>query len=221
MVVASASPARVGQAPLSIEIVSDFVCPWCLIGTRRLELALEELPDVPTTWTHRPFLLDPNTPAEGVDLRERLRRKYGDPEPLFRRVEVAARESGIALDFEKVRRGVPTLRAHTLSRSAIEKGTQRTFVRDVFEAYFVEGRDISAMDVLLDISSRHGFDREEALGLLESPRAIDETREEARAAAEGGITGVPFVVIDQRFAVPGAQSPDVFKRAVERAVGSR
>lgn len=218
---ASASPAPLGAHPLPIEIVSDFVCPWCLIGTRRLELALASLPELTTSWTYRPFQLDPSTPPEGVDLRDRLRRKYGDPEPLFRRVEVAARESGVELDFEKVRRGVSTLRAHTLARVAIEKGTQRAFARDVFEAYFVEGRDISAMDVLVEVSSRHGFTREEAIQVLESPDALDQTREEARAAAEAGITGVPFVVIDQRFAVPGAQPPDVFKRAVERALASR
>ncbi|MBL9026924.1 MAG: DsbA family oxidoreductase [Myxococcales bacterium] len=211
--------AEPSSRPLSIEIVSDFACPWCLIGTRRLEIALASLPDVAASWTYRPFLLDPSTPAEGVDLRDRLRRKYGDPEPLFRRVETAAKESGIALDFDKVRRGVPTLRAHTLSRLAIDKGTQRALARDLFDAYFLEGRDISAMDVLLELAQRHGFSRDETLEALESPSELDQTREEARAAAEAGITGVPFVVIDQRFAVPGAQAPEMFRRAIERARG--
>ena len=198
-------------------MVSDFVCPWCLIGTRRLEIALESL-GVETTWVYRPFLLDPTTPPEGVDLRDRLRRKYGDPEPLFRRVEAAAKESGIDLDFARVRRGVPTLRAHTISRLALGRGTQHALARDLFEAYFLEGRDISAMDVLLEIAGRHGFSRAETLEVLESPTELEQTREEARAAAEAGVTAVPFVIVDQRFAVPGAQPPDVFRRAVERAL---
>lgn len=198
-------------------MVSDFVCPWCLIGTRRLEIALESV-GVETTWVYRPFLLDPSTPPEGVDLRDRLRRKYGDPEPLFRRVETAAKESGIDLDFARIKRGVPTLRAHTISRLALAKGTQRALARDLFHAYFLEGRDISSMDVLLEVAGRNGFSQEETLEALESPVELEETREEARAAAEAGVTGVPFVIIDQRFAVPGAQSPDVFRRAVERAL---
>ncbi len=203
---------------VDIEIVSDFVCPWCLIGTRRLEQALEAMPEVEAGWTYQPFMLDPTTPPEGVDLRERLRRKYGDPEPLFRRVEAAARESGIELDFERVRRGVSTLRAHTLSRAAIERGTQRALVRDLFVAYFVDGRDISAMDVLLELGSRHGFSQAEVLALLESPAELQTTREDARAAAEGGVTGVPFVVVGRRFGVPGAQPPEVFQRAISRAL---
>lgn len=203
---------------VNIEIVSDFVCPWCLIGSRRLEMALEGMPEVEASWTYQPFLLDPTTPPEGVDLRDRLRRKYGDPEPLFRRVEAAARESGIELDFEKVRRGVSTLRAHTLSRAAIDRGTQRAFARDLFIAYFVEGRDISAMDVLLEIAGRHGFARDEALAVLESPTELHETREEARAAAEAGVSGVPFVVVGQRYSVAGAQPPDIFQRAIARAL---
>lgn len=203
---------------LDIRVVSDFVCPWCLIGTRRLEIALEGEKDVSPTWTYEPFLLDPSTPEEGADLRDRLRRKYGDPEPLFRRVEAAARESGIALDFSKIRRSVPTLRAHTLSRHAVAKGTQRAFAKDVFEAYFVHGRDISAMDVLIDVAGRHDLPEKEALAILESPAELAQTRDEAAASAESGITGVPFVVVGGKFAVPGAQPPDVFRKAIRRAL---
>ncbi len=203
---------------LDIRVVSDFVCPWCLIGSRRLEIALEDQTDVAPTWTYEPFLLDPSTPEEGADLRDRLRRKYGDPEPLFRRVEAAARESGIELDFSKIRRSVPTLRAHTLSRHAVAKGTQRAFAKDVFEAYFVHGRDISAMDVLLDVAGRHQFPEKEALAILESPAELARTRDEAAAAAESGITGVPFAVVGGKFAVPGAQPPDVFRKAIRRAL---
>lgn len=204
---------------LRIDVVSDVVCPWCLIGSRRLELALAELPEVEATVTYRPFMLEPGAPPEGRDLREHLRRKYGDPEPMFQRVEVVAREVGIPLDFGKVRRMVPTLRAHTLSARAIDKGTQRALMRDLFEAYFLEGRDVSAMDVLLELGARHGFSRDEVIALVEDPAALAATRDEALAASRSGVSGVPFVIFDERLAVSGAQPVATFKAAITRALG--
>ncbi len=208
---------------LSIEIVSDFVCPWCFIGKRRLELALASRPEVKAEWSYRPFLLDPATPEAGADLRERLLRKYGDPEPLFRRVENAAKENGIDLDFSKIRRSVSTVRAHTLSRHAIAKGTQRALVESLFTAYFMEGRDISAMDVLVELAEKAGFEPAECITLLESPRELQETREAAAEAAEQGVSGVPFTVMAkpgsaQHFAVSGAQAPEMFGKAIDRAL---
>ena len=210
-------------APLRVEVVSDFVCPWCFIGKRRLELALASRPEVTAEWSYRPFLLDPATPEAGADLRERLLRKYGDPEPLFRRVENAAKENGIDLDFSKIRRSVSTVRAHTLSRHAIAKGTQRALVESLFAAYFLEGRDISAMDVLVELAGKASFDEAECIALLESPEELSETRAAAAEAAEQGISGVPFTIVEkpgqgQRFAVSGAQAPEVFVRAIDRAL---
>ena len=98
--------ATAPRSRLRVEVVSDVVCPWCLIGTRRLELALAAAGVADADVEFRPFLLDPATPPEGEDLRGRLRRKYGNPEPMFARVEAAARQSGIELDFAKVRRAV-------------------------------------------------------------------------------------------------------------------
>lgn len=210
---------------LSIDIVSDVVCPWCFIGSRRLELALAELPDVEARITFRPFLLDPGTPAEGVDLRDRIRQKYGDPEPLFRRVETAAKDSGVVIDFTKVRRGVPTLRAHTLLRRAAlredgdgEGWAQADLARSLFHAYFAEGRDVSAFDVLIDLGVAHGFDRAEVIAMLESPTELEATRDEAATALARGISGVPFTVIGGRYALSGAQPPELFKRTIERAL---
>lgn len=204
---------------LHVEIVADIVCPWCFIGTRQLEIALESLPTVDADVVYRPFLLDPRAPSEGVDLRETLRRKYGDPEPLFRRVEHAAQAVGLAIDFEKIRRGVSTVRAHTLLRAALPKGTQRSLARAFFDAYFAEGRDVSAFDVLVELGVTHGFEEPEVVALLEDPRELGATRTEAAEAAARGVTGVPFTLIGHQVAVPGAQGADAFRRAVERALG--
>lgn len=208
------------MSQLSIDIVSDIVCPWCFIGARRLDQALASLPEpVEATVVYRPFLLDPSTPPEGEDLRERLARKYGmDPDRMFGRVESAARESGIPLDFGKVRRSVSTARAHTLLRLALEKGTQRALAGALFEAYFLEGRDVGEIDVLADVAAQHGFTVDEAEAKLRDPAELARTREEAGAVAAQGVQGVPFFVFRRRFAMSGAQTPEVFRAAIARAL---
>lgn len=208
------------MASLPVDIVSDVVCPWCFIGDRRLDLAIGSLPGpVDVSVTYRPFLLDPTTPPEGVDLRERLRAKYGaDPERMFATVEAAARSSGIALDFAKVRRTPSTVAAHTLLRKAIDKGTQRALVKALFAAHFLEGRDVGDPSVLAAIGARHGFDADEVTRLVRDEEELRRTREECAELAAGGIRGVPFFVFDGRLAVSGAQAPEVLRGAVERAL---
>jgi predicted DsbA family dithiol-disulfide isomerase len=204
---------------LSIDVVSDVVCPWCLIGTRRLELALEAFPDVSADVRYHPFLLDPSTPEGGVDLRERLQRKYGvAPERMFAHVEAAARESGIELDFTRVTRAVPTTRAHTLLRHALERGTQRGLAKALFEAYFVEGRDVGSEEVLVELATAHGFTTDEALALLHDDAELRATRDEAAGMAAQGIDGVPFFILGGRLAFSGAQPVEVMQRAIERAL---
>lgn len=204
--------------PLSIAIVSDVVCPWCLIGTSRLEKALEAFPDLDVDVSYLPFLLDPTTPPEGADLREGLKKKYGgDPDAMFGRVEAAARETGLALDFAKVRRSVNTVKAHTLLRHARAKGTQRALAKALFGAYFLEGRDVGSESVLLELATAHGFAQAEAEALLHDDAELAATREEAAGMAAQGIDGVPFFILGDRLAIPGAQPVEVFRGALERA----
>ncbi len=198
----------------TIDVVSDFVCPWCFIGARRLDDVLARS-GTDARVSHHPFLLDPTIPLEGVDLRDRLRQKFGrDPTPMFAHVESAAREAGIALDFGKIRGYPSTLRAHAIVARAEEKGTQRALARALFEAYFLEGRDIGALDVLGDVASRHGFDREEAVAIASDAVALDRARAEAADAAAQGVDGVPFFVFDGRVAFSGAQPVAIFERAL-------
>jgi predicted DsbA family dithiol-disulfide isomerase len=205
---------------LDIDIVSDVICPWCFIGSRRLEQALEPAPaGVAVDVTYRPFLLDPSTPKGGADLRDRLRAKYGmDPEKMFANVEAAARASGIPLDFAKVRRTPSTLPAHTLLRHAIDKGTQPALARALFEGYFLEGRDIGDVDVLAAIAGGHGFEADEAIRIVGDEAELAMTRAEAGEAAASGVRGVPFFVLGGRLAVSGAQPTDVLRGAIARAI---
>jgi predicted DsbA family dithiol-disulfide isomerase len=205
---------------LTIDIVSDVICPWCFIGVRRLDQALESLPEpVEAKVGFHAFLLDPSIPAGGADLRERLRAKYGvDPDKMFGRVEAAARESGIPLDFSKVRRTPNTVAAHTLIGHALEKGTQRALARALFQAYFLEGKDIGDPLVLGDLAAAHGFERDDAIRLATDASELARTRAEASAAAARGITGVPFFVFGGRVGVNGAQSAEVLRGAIGKAL---
>jgi predicted DsbA family dithiol-disulfide isomerase len=210
--------------PLSIDVVSDIICPWCFIGTRRLDqaLAARDASAAPVTVTYHPFLLDPSIPAAGVDLRERLRTKYGaDPETMFARVEGAARESGIPLDFAKVTRTVSTVGAHTLMRHAIPKGTQAALGAALFDAYFLKGLDVGQEGTLAELAATHGFAHDEALSLVRDEAELSRTREEASAWARKGIQGVPFFIFDGRLAVSGAQPVAVLAGAIERATSEK
>ncbi|MFO0668976.1 MAG: DsbA family oxidoreductase [Polyangiaceae bacterium] len=205
-----------------VEVVSDVVCPWCFIGTANLEAALRSRADVPVDVVFRPFMLDASTPAAGDDLRARLRAKFGaDPEPMFRRVESVARAAGLPLDFEKVRRWPSTLGAHTILRhvgaTSAGHAAQRALAKAFFEAYFLEGSDIGAIEELVRIAAAHGVSDADARAWITDPAELEATREAALAEARRGVRGVPFFVFAGRYAVSGAQPPEVLAAALDRA----
>jgi predicted DsbA family dithiol-disulfide isomerase len=202
---------------LEIELVSDCVCPWCYVGSVRLDRVLADDPDPPAV-VHRTFFLDPHTPEEGVDIADMLRRKYGiDPRVAWDRVEGAARESGLTLDLTKQKRQWPTLRAHTLLRHAAERGTQRELARALFRANFDDALNINAPRVLAERGEQHGFKGDEVVTLLGNATELEATRAEAETATAAGIRGVPFFVFDGRLAVSGAQRESVLQEALNRA----
>lgn len=200
---------------------SDFVCPWCLIATQRLERVLDDLGMVATTVIrYRPFMLDPHTPVEGKSIPEELRKKYGrDPEPMQRRVEVEARAAGIRLDLAKQTLFLPTVRAHTLMRhTAVEN--QHAFAKDLFEAYFLEAENIADPVVLAELALPHGHTAAEVARLCEEERELAATKREAEMPARMGIHGAPFFIINGSLAISGAQSEDVFRRALQQSIAT-
>lgn len=201
---------------LDVEIVSDVVCPWCYIGEKRLADAIEKSGlEVNVHFT--PFLLDPSTPEEGADLRDRLRAKYRmDPDVMFKRVEEAAHESGLPLDFSKVRRSVNTIRAHTLMRHAVAKGTQVALGKALFEGYFVKGEDMGQVNELVAIAVQHGFTESEAKALLADDAELEETRQVAREQVERGVSGVPFFILGERYAISGAQPVELLAKVLKQ-----
>lgn len=210
------------EREVSVEVFSDVVCPWCYIGTERLERVRNEPGEGTTLRVEmQPFLLQPGVPPEGVDLGEMLKKKYGgDPAAMFASVERVAKESGVPLDFSKVKRMYSTLGAHVLLRHAAAKGTQWELARALFRAYFVEEKNISDPDVLADLGARHGFARDEARALVVDNAELSRVRIEAQEAAQAGIRGVPFFVFDQKVAVSGAQPEEVLRTAVAKVRAS-
>jgi predicted DsbA family dithiol-disulfide isomerase len=198
----------------TIDLFIDIVCPWCFIGTERLERVLRSEPE-PVVVKHHPFLLDPATPPEGVNVQEHLRKKYGgDPLRMFATVEAAARVSGIPLDLKLQPNSYPTLAAHTLIRHAEAKGTERAFVLGLFRGYFLEAKNIGDANVLAALAAPHGFSPDEVLALVGDSAELAQTRSDAQEAAEGGVRGVPLFIFDGRRVLSGAQPEEVLRSAL-------
>jgi predicted DsbA family dithiol-disulfide isomerase len=207
-----------------IDVISDVVCPWCFIGKRRLESALElmrgrsdQAPDVEIVW--HPFQLNPDLPAEGIDRSEYIARKFGSrAQDIYGRVSAVGRSVGIDFAFERIVRQPNTVAAHQLIAIAQDEGRQEEMVETLFQAYFLEGVDLTRTDNILTLAERAGLPRETARSALE-----DDARRQAVAAADHqaralGVTGVPFFIFDRRLAVSGAQEPEVLVRAISEAV---
>jgi predicted DsbA family dithiol-disulfide isomerase len=205
---------------LKIDVFTDVVCPWCLVGSARLDKAIAALPpDIEVDVENHPFYLDPTTPAEGVVVADMLRERYHrDPKEMWARVEAEASKTGIALDLSQQPRMFPTAKAHTLTRLARPLGTQHQLANAIASAYFLDRRQINDDEVLADLAAAHGFARAEALRLINDPRELALTERLAHEAAEQGINGVPFFVFGNRYAMSGAQPQEVFAMAFDKTL---
>jgi predicted DsbA family dithiol-disulfide isomerase len=207
--------------PLKIDFVSDVSCPWCVIGLRSLEQALERTGAGATADIHfQPFELNPQMGPEGQDIAEHLAQKYGSTREQLVRNQEAIRARGAALgftfDMSKRSRVYNTFDAHRLLHWAELEGQQLALKRALFAAYFTEGRDPSDREALIDIATHAGLDPVRAREILESDRYADEVRERARFYAERGIQAVPSVIINDKYLIQGGQPVEVFEQALRR-----
>ena len=203
-----------------IDVVSDMVCPWCYLGKARLDLALAEILDevsVDVNW--RPYRLNPDYPPEGVDQKAELEKKLGGKEKVEQAHEMLTqlgKEVGINFDFDAIKVGPNTLDAHRLSLWAHAEGRefQDKVTTALFKANFEEGRNIGDHEVLADIAEQAGMNREVVTRLLASDADKDTIVAEIDAAQQMGVAGVPFFILDQKYAVSGAQSKEVLINAL-------
>ena len=204
-----------------IDVVSDVVCPWCYVGKHRLEAALALRPDVETEIHWRPYFLDPRGPREGMARVDYLSRKFGSDErirPAHERLSRLGREEGIAFHFEKIARQPNTLDAHRLIGWAEETGHAAPVVEKLFSLFFAEGADLTQVETLLLAAAAGGLDAEAVRRDLAGERDAAAVDKAATSAAEAGISGVPFFIFNNRFAVAGAQTPDMLAEAMDKTL---
>lgn len=206
--------------PVHIDIVSDVMCPWCYIGKRRMEKALELASDVSVTIQWRPFQLDGTLPAEGKDRQQYLNEKFGGADQarnIYARIEEAGKLEGIPFAFDKITKSPNTLNCHRLLRWAAREGVQNALSEELFRLYFIEGADLTRSETLIQAAKTVGMEPERVAELLASAEDSDETKGEIQAAHQMGITGVPCFIVDNRYALMGAESSeriaDVLKKA--------
>jgi len=207
---------------LAIDVWSDIVCPWCAIGKRRLEVALEGFPhkdDVEVTW--HAFELDPKAPKlqEG-DNATRLGQKYGrsraEALAMMKNVEDTAAKDGLEFHLTTARSG-NTFDGHRLIHLAGERGVQGAVKERLLRGYMTDGEAIGDHEVLVKLSVEAGLDEAEVRAVLKSDRYAKEVREDEQAARSLGVNGVPFFVLANKYAVSGAQPAEVMRRALDQA----
>ena len=221
---------------IQLDVVSDVMCPWCYIGKRRLEQALAELDretsgdgdgdgggdgiEVELRW--RPFQLDPTLPQEGRDRREYLETKFGGPEranEIYERIRQAGLEEGLEFNFDAIEVSPNTIDAHRVIRWASNEGQeiQDKLVERLFKDFFMEGAHLGKHEVLVEAAREAGMDESIVAALLATDQDREAVSQEIAVAQQMGVTGVPCFIIDNKYAVMGAQPAEQIVGAIKQA----
>lgn len=209
---------------IQIDIVSDVMCPWCIVGFRQLEKALGMVGAGAYIRWH-PFELNPAMPPEGQNLAEHITEKYGStPEQSAQNRKMLTdlgASLGITFNFSDDSRIVNTFAAHQLLGWAQSQGLQHPLKMALFEAHFAEGRDVSDAEVLLDVAEAVGLDRAAAADVLESGSQAEETRAHQQFWTSRGISGVPSMVFDGRYLLTGAQGAETYAQMLTKVISEK
>ncbi len=208
-------------AALHVEVIADFVCPFCFLGKRRLDQALKAVKGpAETSWY--PFQINPEIPAEGQPFEEYLTNRFGSPanvEPVLEHIAEDGRSEGIDFRFDRIRHVPNTLPVHQLMQLAETIGADQTALAEaLMSAFFEDGRNIGSRDELIDIARTHGISSDEAIKAMTSERIrqIVLTREgQVRAS---GLSSAPGFLLNRRLLVVGAQSTENIVNAFDRAM---
>src|SRR5688500_756070 len=206
---------KIQQKPaLKISVISDVVCPWCYIGKRRLEKAIDKLSDkYDFEVEYFPFELNPGMPEEGQDQKAYLVDKFGGEEryhQLTGHVSKIATDEGLEFDYDAQAKSPNTRKAHRLIQLAREDGKQLQLVEALFKAYFTDGIDLTQDENLIGLAVQSGMPREKVTEFLKTDVGAAEVEMAERQWQSAGVTGVPFYVIDNKYGVSGAQSAESF-----------
>ncbi|MCM3442251.1 DsbA family oxidoreductase [Metabacillus halosaccharovorans] len=207
---------------MKIEIWSDFVCPFCYIGKRRLELALEQFPHKDQVQIeYKSFELDPHAPTHSEQgIYEALAAKYGSTVEQMKQMNKGliqqAAELGLSFEFEGMK-PTNTFDAHRLSKYAKTIGKDKEITEKLLSAYFTKSKNVGDIDTLVEVALEAGIEREKALEVLSNKTSYEEeVRNDQSLAKQYGIQGVPFFLLNQKYAISGAQSPETFAGALQK-----
>lgn len=208
---------------ITIDIVSDVSCPWCIIGYKGLEKALENLEGkVSAEITWQPFELNPQMPPEGQEINEHLMEKYGISPQQVEQNRDAIKQRGLTVGYEFGNRGggriYNTFDAHRLLHWAKDKGKQTDLKLALFDLYFKEKGNPSDHQQLLDVVERIGLDRQEAQQILESDNLEQDVRNQQNRYLQAGISSVPAVIVNNKHLISGGQPADVFEQALKQII---
>ena len=203
----------------SLDILSDPICPWCYIGKVKLDRALAQRPEHGLDIFWRPYQLNPQMPAAGMDRTEYLETKFGGPErarAIYGQIRDAAIATGLPVDFDKITRTPNTFDAHRLIRWSRSDGHQQAVVDSLFARYFERGEDIGDRSVLMDVAAEVGMDADVLMGLFDADADRDLLTGEEAMAREMGVSGVPTFIVGQKFALSGAQETTAWLDVLDR-----
>lgn len=209
---------------VTVNMVSDVVCPWCIVGYQRLQKAIETLDDIDVDIKFHPFELNPNMPQEGQNLREHIMEKYGisEQQSAENRARLAAvgQEIGFTFNFTDDSRMQNTFKAHQLIHFAAENGLEEEMKLSLFNAYFTDGKDVNDLDVLIALAGDIGLDKAEVKEVIQSAKYAQAVREEESVWIQRGIQSVPTFVIGNQ-GVAGAQEPATLAAFIRQAASQQ
>ena len=206
---------------IRLDIISDPICPWCYIGKANLDAAIARIGQNPFEMEWRIFQLNPDMPKDGMDRKTYLETKFGGPDrakEIYGRIEGAAKDAGIEVDFGKIGRTPNTMDAHHLIRWSKTTGAQTPLVEQLFKRYFEQGQDISDPQVLIEAATSIGMEPDVVENLLNSDADEATLADEDKAAREMGVNGVPCFIVGGKYVVQGAQPPETWENIIRELI---
>jgi predicted DsbA family dithiol-disulfide isomerase len=204
---------------VTVDVVSDVVCPWCYIGKRRLENALAQIDDVDVTVRWRPFFLNPWIPREGIDRDAYLTAKFGSVDQykgIAGRVKETAASEGLVYDSDRISRQPNTIDCHRLILWAEQIGQSHAMKQRLMSLYFTEGADLTDRNVLVQAAADCGLDAEAVQAKLATEDDVDLISDAAASASNAGISGVPTFILAGKYGISGAQPPEQLAQAIRQ-----
>jgi predicted DsbA family dithiol-disulfide isomerase len=198
---------------ISIDIVSDVVCPWCYIGKKRLDQAIQQLQnEFEFEVTFRPFQLDPTVPETGTDFKNHLEKKFGTGRltEMFSRVEAVGEAVGIGFDFHRIPKAINTLPLHNILQEAAKEGIEERVALLFFESYFEKGVDLTNFSNLAGLMGQFGWEENKTRDIVQDKAREKEIKEQIRHFQGLGISGVPYFIINEKYGISGAQPSETF-----------